>query len=425
MPQTPERMRALFERLWPINRSIAGPGLRETLDILAEMVPTRRITRPTGSEVFDWTVPEEWAVHGAYFVDPDGHRHADVAEHNLHLVAHSVPFRGRMSLDELRPHLHTLPEQPEAIPYVASFYRRDWGFCLSHRELLELPDGEYEVVIDTELRPGHVEVGEAVLEGETTDEVLFSTYVCHPMLASNELSGPLVLAFLYERLRAMEHRRLTYRFVLSAETIGTLCYLHERGEHLRERLVAGYVLTCLGDPGKFTLKTSRRGDTLADRAAAVVLHGRPHTTIPFDPGNGSDERQYCSPGFDLPVASVMRTMYSLYPEYHTSLDNQDYVSFEAMAEGVELYAAIVRALEANRTWVSQAPYGEPQLGKRGLYPGTSTKAPLSVKPTMWVVNLADGAHDLLAIAERSRQPIDELIEAADKLAAAGLLKPAA
>jgi aminopeptidase-like protein len=420
---TPTRMRALFERLWPINRSIAGPGLRETLDVLAEIVPTQRITRPSGSEVFDWTVPEEWEVHEAYLLDPEGRRRADVAEHNLHLVAHSAPFRGRMSLEELRPHLFSLPDQPDAIPYVASFYRRDWGFCMRHRELLELPEGEYEVVVDTELRPGRVEVGEAVLEGESSDEVLFSTYVCHPMLASNELSGPLVLAFLYERLRALEHRRLTYRFVLGAETIGTLCYLHERGEHLREHLVAGYVLTCLGDPGPFTLKTSRRGDTLADRAAAVVLHGRPHTIVGFDPGNGSDERQYCSPGFDLPVASVMRTMYSLYPEYHTSLDDESYISFEAMAEGVEIYAAIVRALEANCTWVSQAPYGEPQLGKRGLYPGTSTKAPLSVKPTMWVVNLADGRHDLLAMAERSGQPIDELAEAAQKLAAAGLLKP--
>jgi aminopeptidase-like protein len=234
-----------------------------------------------------------------------------------------------------------------------------------------------------------------------------------------------VLAFLYERLRALPRRRLTYRFVLSAETIGTLCYLHERGEHLRERLIAGYVLTCLGDPGRFTLKTSRRGDTLADRAAAVVLRDRPHTVLGFDPGNGSDERQYCSPGFDLPVASVMRTMYSLYPEYHTSLDDERYISYDAMAEGVDVYAAIVRALEANRVWVSQAPYGEPQLGKRGLYPGTSTKAPLAVKPTMWVVNLADGRHDLLAMAERSGQSIDDLADAATKLADAGLLKPAA
>lgn len=412
-----------FDRLWPINRSVAGPGIPASLDILGELIPTTRHRFATDSQVFDWTVPREWEVHEAYLVDPDGRRRADFAEHNLHLVAHSVPVRTRMSLDELRPHLHSLPDQPDAIPYVLSLYRESWGFCLAHRELESLPEGEYEVVIDAELRPGHVEIGEAVLEGETAEEVLFSSYLCHPSLANNELSGPLVLSALYERIAAMPHRRMTYRFALTAETIGTLCLLSLRGEHLRNKLAAGFVMTCLGDPGSFTLKTSRRGDTLADRAARAVLRDLGgFSELPFDPGNGSDERQYCSPGFNLPVASVMRTMYSLFPEYHTSLDDKDFVSFDAMAASVDAYERIVKAIEGNEVWRSTSPNGEPQLGKRGLYPGTSTKAPLDVKPTMWMVNFADGDHDVLAIAERSGLSVESLLDAAHKLAAAGLLE---
>lgn len=413
-----------FDRLWPINRSIAGPGLRRSLDILAEVIPTQRHRFATGTAVFDWEVPREWEVREAYLVDPDGRRRADFAQHNLHLVAHSVPVRARMTLDELRPRLHSIPDQPDAIPYVLSLYDENWGFCLTDRELRELPDGEYEVVIDSELRDGHVEIGEAVLPGESEQEVLFSSYLCHPSLANNELSGPLALASLYERLSRRPRRRLTYRFLLGAETIGTLCFLSLRGEHLCERLAAGYVVTCVGDRGAFTLKTSRRGDTLADRAARAVLREvGEHSVVPFDPGNGSDERQYCSPGFDLPVASVMRTMYSCFPQYHTSLDDKEFIDFARLAESVDVYERIVDALEHNLTWWNTVRFGEPQLGKRGLYPGTNANAPLEVKPTMWMLNLADGEHDLLAIAQRSGQPLAGLIDAAGKLAAAGLLQP--
>lgn len=417
------RLEAMFDRLWPINRTIAGPGLRETLDLLGEVIPTERLRFSTGEQVFDWTVGPEWEVHEAYLVDPAGRRFADVAEHNLHLVGHSVPFRGQLSLDDLRPHLHSLPDQPDAIPYVTSFYREDWGFCLTHRELEGLPPGQYEVVVDTELRPGRVEIGEAVLPGEEPDEVLFHSYVCHPSMANNELSGPLAVAFLYDWVAALPRRRLTYRFVLSAETIGTLCYLRERGDHLRERLLAGYVLTCLGDRGDFTLKTSRREGTVADRAAALVLRDTgPHSVTPFDPGNGSDERQYCSPGFNLPVASVMRTMYSRFPEYHTSLDDKSFISFEALADSVRAYQRIVAALEGNVRWWNTVQFGEPQLGRRGLYRGLSTKKPLDVTPTMWLLNLADGEHDLLAIVQRSGERLEDLLESAVQLEAAGLLE---
>jgi aminopeptidase-like protein len=418
-----ETLEQYFDRLWPINRSIAGPGLRASLDILAEVIPTERHRFATGTKVFDWEVPREWEARTAYLVDPEGRRRANFAEHNLHLVAHSVPIHTRMSLQELRPHLHSRPDLPDAIPYVLSLYDENWGFCLADRELRELPEGEYEVVIDSELRPGHVEVGEAVLPGESEDEVLFSSYLCHPSLANNELSGPLAIAFLYDRLSRRPRRRLTYRFLLGAETIGTLCFLSLRGRHLQEHLRAGYVVTCVGDSGPFTLKTSRQSRSEADRAAELVLREvSQHSVIPFDPGNGSDERQYCSPGFDLPVASVMRTMYSCFQEYHTSLDDKSFVDFGALAETITVYERIVDALEHNLVWCNTVQFGEPQLGKRGLYPGTNANAPFHLKPTMWMLNLADGKNDLLAIAERSGQPLGGLIDAATKLSAAGLLE---
>lgn len=419
-----DRLETYFDRLWPITRSITGPGIRESLDILSEIIPTERLTFPSGSRAFDWIVPLEWAVREAYIVGPDGRRRADLARNNLHLVGYSVPFRGRLTLDELRPHLYSLPELPDAIPFVTSYYREHWGFCLADRELLELPDGEYEVVIDSELYPGRVEIGEAFLPGESDEEILFSSYLCHPSLANNELSGPLALAFLYERVAALPQRRYSYRFLLSAETIGTICYLSERGDHLRRHLIAGYVMTCLADRGSFTYKLSRPGGSLADRAARIVLrdHGA-HTVIPFDPGNGSDERHYCTPGFNLPVGSLMRSVYADYPEYHTSLDNKDAISFPALAESVDVYERIVRALESNTAWWNTVQYGEPQLGRHRLYPTTSRRDPMpDVQLLSWILNLGDGEHDLLAVAERSGYPFDLVVDGARRLETVGLLE---
>lgn len=394
------------------------------MDIIEEIMPVERLRFETGLKVFDWTVPREWKVNEAYFIDPEGVRHGDVNKNNLHLVSYSIPFQGSMPLSELRQHLHTLPEQPDAIPYITSFYRDYWGFCISHNELRSLAEGEYQVVVDSELYPGFVEIGEAVLPGETPEEIFFSSYLCHPSMANNELSGPLVMCFLYEMVEKMKKRRYTYRFVLSAETIGTIAYLSVRGRHLMEKMVAGYQMTCIGDRGDFTYKLSRREDTLADRAAKLTLSDRyPHTIIPFDPGNGSDERQYCSPGFNLPLGSLMRTMYSRYPEYHTSLDNKEFISFDSLCDSLEVAFEIVMAMESNYVYKNTVLYGEPQLGKRGLYPrmGTERECAEKVKAMMWLLNLADGSHDLFEIAERSGMSLRLLVPISEELCAAGLL----
>ena len=404
----------VFDRLWPLPRSITGKGVRETHAILSELVPLERIEVPSGTQAFDWTVPKEWVVREAHVVAPDGRRLLDFAENNLRLVNYSAPFRGRLSRQALDAHLHSRPDLPDAIPYVTSYYAPRWGFCLSERERRALLDGDYEVVVDTDFVDGALTLSEAVLPGEEKAEILISAYTCHPSLANNELSGPIAAAFLYRRLAAWPERRLTYRFVFAPETIGAIAYLALRGKHLRDTLVAGYVVTCVGLDTHFTYKRSRRGDSLADRAALHSLRhlGTPHELRDFCP-TGSDERQYCSPGFDLPVGSLMRGVYGEYPEYHTSLDDKRLVSFTALQGSVDAYEAICRALDQNLTFRNLFPFGEPQLGRRGLYPtlGTADQS-LQIAPMMWVLNLSDGRHDLLAIAERSGLPIGLLWQAA-------------
>ncbi|MGD9077997.1 MAG: DUF4910 domain-containing protein [Desulfobacterales bacterium] len=419
----PQKIEHYFDKLWPINRSITGPGIRESLDILSEIIPLKRLKFNSGEKVFDWIVPREWKANEAYFVDPTGRKHAHFSKNNLHLVGYSRPIRKKMNLAELKEKLHTLPDQPDAIPYVVRYYDSDWGFCLTHHEYERLPEGLYEVFIDTELYNGHLEIGEAVLEGETTNEILFSTYLCHPSMANNELSGPLALAFLYNYIKDLPNRLNTYRFVISAETIGTICYLDKRGDHLKNHLKAGYVMTCLGNSGSFTYKQSRRGNSLADKAAKTVLKEvANYKVISFSPF-GSDERQYCSPGFNLPVGSLMRTMYAKYPEYHTSLDNKDFISFEALAESIEVYLNIVKAIESNKIWVNKIPFGEPQLGKRNLYPSSDPKInPIEdFQAIKWLLNLADGESDLLDIADSSGIKISTLAEKARLLFKAGLI----
>ena len=426
-PVLASEIAALFDRLWPIHRSITGPGVRETHDILGEFLPLERMEIPTGTSVFDWTVPQEWRCHAAHITGPDGRCIVDVADNNLHLVGYSIPFRGRIDRDELDAHLYSLPDQPDAIPYVTSYYSPRWGFCLPHAQRTALPAGDYDVVVDTELVDGALTLSEAVLAGESEDEILFSTYTCHPSMANNELSGPIVTALLYRRLAAMPHRRYTYRFAFLAETIGALAYLSERGERLRARLKAGYVVTCVGDDGPYTYKHSRAGDTLADRAARHALeHAVPAERIrylDFDPSDGSDERQYGSPGFDLPVGSLSRTIYPDFPQYHTSLDNRDFISPQAMSDSIEAYVRVCRVLEANATFENLVKFGEPNLGRRGLYPtlgGTQT-VEHDVRCLLWLLNQSDGTKDLLAISSRSGLPIEELRNQADRCLEAGLL----
>ncbi len=423
--ETADEVAAFLDRLWPLPRSITGEGVRASHDILGEILPLHRIEVPSGTRCFDWTVPKEWIVREAYVVTPTGERILDFGENNLYLVNYSMPFRGRMTRQELDSRLFSLPDMPEAVPYRTSYYKEDWGFCISQKQRDSLAEGEYEVVVDSDLVDGSMTISECVLPGETEKEVLLSTYTCHPSMANNELSGPLVTALLARRLTALPRRRLTYRFVFQPETIGAIATLQRIGDHLRENLVAGYVVSCVGDVGSFTYKRSRRGDTLADRACEYILatSGHPFEIIDFHP-MGSDERQYCSPGFDLPVGVLTRSLPATYPQYHTSLDNRDAISFEAICESIDMYYRLCLLLDRNRVYQNQVMYGEPHLSKYDLYPtlGGSADTRFEVGDILWLMSLADGSRDLLAIAERSGSEFDRLAELAQRCVEAGLLK---
>lgn len=420
-------MHALARELFPITRSLAGPGFRETLDRLEPVCgPITRHEVATGEAVFDWEVPREWTIREAWIKGPDGELVCSLADNNLHVVSYSTPVHARMDLDALQQHLHSLPDQPDAIPYRTSYYRESWGFCLTERRRRELPAGEYEVLVDSTLQDGAIVLGEVTVPGTSDDEVLFSTYCCHPSMANNELSGPLVVAHLAALLRERpEPPRHTYRFVFVPETIGAIAYLARFGRRLRERLVAGWVVTCVGDPGTFTYKRSRRGDALPDRLTEHVLRhaGDPHEVLDFFPW-GSDERQYCSAGFNLPVGSLMRTMYGVYPEYHTSLDDLELITAEALGGSLERYAEVVAALEGNEVLVNTQPDCEPQLSKRDLYPttGGGLGAARDLHDVLIVLNWCDGERDLLEIAERAGRPLAVLRAVADELLAHGLLR---
>lgn len=427
-PAVGGQMHALAERLFPLNRTLAGPGFRQTLDLLETVCgPMERHLFPTGAQVLDWVVPREWTLRRAWLRDPSGELVADSRWSNLYVVNCSVPVHRRLPLDELQAHLHSIPDLPDAVPYRTSYYRETWGFCLPDRVRRALPGGTYEAFVDTDLSPGNLVVGELVVEGRQPSEVLFSTYCCHPSLANNELSGPVVAAFLARELRrraGSDSLRHTYRFVWGPETIGAAAYLSRRGAHLVDTLIAGWVLTCVGDPGPFTYKRSRRGDSLADRVTEHVLRhlGVDHTVLDFF-ATGSDERQYCSPGFNLPVGSLMRSMYATYPEYHTSLDDLRLVTPDALAESLATYLRMVDVIEANRRWRSTMPYGEPQLGRRGLYPATGGVQSVDqyVGDMLHLLNFSDGSRDLLATADRGNRPVWAYERTIGKLRDAGLL----
>jgi aminopeptidase-like protein len=422
-----QRMHDLAAELFPITRSLIGPGFRETLDMLEGVCGSfERHRFATGERVFDWVIPPEWTIRDAWIKTADGNTVVSLERSNLHVVSHSCPVRASLTLDELQPHLHSLPEQPDAVPYRTSYYRASWGFCLSDRVRRSLPPGRYDVLIDADLAPGRLELAELTIDGESGAEVLFATYCCHPSMANNELSGPVLCAHLAALLRQRRERpRLTYKFLFAPETIGAIAYLSRFGERLRRSLIAGYVVTCVGDPGPFTYKRSRRGDSLADRVAEHVLahSGHPSRMVDFVP-SGSDERQYCSPGFDLPVGSMMRSMYGTYPEYHTSLDDLSLVTPQALGESLETYRRIVDTLEGNETLACTMPYCEPQLSSRGLYPttGGGLANQQQVHDMNWMLNLCDGSVDLLAVAQRAGRPLWELRPMAETLVEHGLLR---
>lgn len=419
-------LEGVFEQLWPLNRSLTGDGVRQTHKILGEMIPMNSIEVPSGTQVFDWTVPPEWHIKEAYVIRPDGHRILDVKDNNLHLVNYSMPFCGRLSLAELEPHLHSLPDNPYAIPYVTSYYNPGWGFCLTHEERENLPDGEYEVVVNTDFKSeGGMTLSEAILPGKTQKEVLISTYTCHPSMANNELSGPLLAAYLFKRLAALPERRLTYRFAFLVETIGAIAYLSLRGEHFKKWLVGGLVATCVGLDEPFVYKRSAQGNTLMDRATEQTLleNNLKHRVMNFYPW-GSDERQYCSPGFDLPVGCLMRGSFFERPEYHTSLDNRELISFKAILGSVSAYESICLMMERNLTYKNLVAGGEPQLSKYGLYPkiGAKQEVEQERKDLLWLLSLANGCRDLIEISKRSGVPTARLHETAAKCLAAGIME---
>jgi aminopeptidase-like protein len=404
-----DQINSYLKRLWPICRSLTGNGVRESLHILNEIVPLDIHEVPSGTEVFDWTVPNEWNIRSAQLINPNGEVIADLKVNNLHVVNYSIPMQGEFTYDELKGHIYTLEEQPDVIPYITSYYRPHWGFCLAHHVWTQQPrEGLYRVHIDSTLEPGHLTYGECVLKGETDEEILISTYVCHPSMANNELSGPIVAAGIYSHLAQWPSRKYTYRFLFAPETIGVIAFLAKEGMRLKEKMVAGYVATTCGDRGNLTYKLSKRGDTLADRAAMHVLHfsGKSHRVIPFTVG-GSDERQYCSPGFNLPVGSIMRTPYQQYKEYHTSGDNLDFVSATSLEDTIHTYVEVIRAIEMNEKYFCVVQYGEPQMGKRGLYPASN--APNVdrhyIHRLMHFLSFADGQMDLLEIASLRNESI--------------------
>lgn len=414
------RMYALIEELFPICRSITGDGVRATLRRLQDDIPLAIHEVPSGTAVFDWTVPREWTLRDAYIADAEGRRVVDFRRHNLHVVSYSAPVRRRMHLDELRPHIHSLPEQPELIPYRTSYYQENWGFCMSHAALQAMPEGEYEVVIDSALENGSLTYGELVIPGEGDDEVLISCHVCHPSLANDNLSG---IAVATELARALHGRRSRYgyRFVFAPGTIGAITWL-ARNEEQARHVKAGLVLTCVGDQGRLTYKRTRRGDSRIDRAFAHLLgHDERGRLIDFYP-YGYDERQYNSPGFNLPVGCLMRSQHGQFPEYHTSADNLSFVKPWALAETLNVILEALTILEQDRAYHNTSPMCEPQLGKRGLYGSIGGLDPQrSQLALLWVLNLSDGSASLLDIAERANMPFAVIAAAAQRLCGAGLL----
>lgn len=410
--------------LFPICRSITGDGVRATLEYLGVLIPALTMHEvSSGTTAFDWTVPDEWNVRGAWIEDESGRRIVDFARSNLHIVGYSTPVDEWMTLAELQPYLHSLPDQPDAIPYVTSYYARRWGFCLPHSLREQLPEGRYHAVIDSTLSAGSLTYGEVLIPGREKEEILLSTYICHPSLANNELSGPVVTTALTRWIASVPERRFSYRIVFVPETIGAIVYVSRHLAELRERMIAGYVVTCVGDDRAYTLLRSRHGNTLADRAAKLVMRGHApdHVECSYL-DRGSDERQYCSPGVDLPVASIMRSRYNSYPEYHTSLDDLTLITPSGLEGAFDALRKTIEVIEQNRFYRTTT-LCEPQLGRRGLYPTLSTRGSgYAQRSVTNFIAYADGTRDLIDLADSIGMSAEEAGETAARLVAAGLVE---
>lgn len=414
---------SLAKALWPINRSITGEGVRETLRIIQREIPSLTLYEvPTGTSVFDWTIPKEWRVIDAYITAPTGERFCEFKKNNLHLVGYSIPVRKKFTLNELKDHLYTLPNQPDAIPYITSYYMERWGFCLKHEDYVKLKDGQYEVVVDSELFDGSLTYGELLIPGELKEEVFLSTYVCHPSMANNELSGPCVTTFIAKEL-LKKNRKYSYRIVFIPETIGSITYLSKNIDKLKSNVIAGFNVSCIGDDRAYSYLPSRNGNTLSDQIAKHVLKYICASYVSYAwSDRGSDERQYCAPGIDLPIASIMRTKYGQYEEYHTSLDDlTNVVTPNGLKGGFNALWKALEALEQN-CYPKANLFCEPQLSKRGLYPTLSTKSSgEEVRLMMDLITWSDGTRSLVEIAELCCSPVWSLYPILDKLCDHGLI----
>ena len=425
-PGLGREMHVLAAELFPLPRSLTGNGVRETFGILRGHLPELKIHEvPSGTKCFDWTVPPEWNCRDAFIVTPDGARIADFRVNNLHVVGYSTPVDAMISLDELQPHLHSLPEQPDAIPYITSYYKERWGFCLTHRQRERLKPGNYKIKIDSTLSPGSLTYGELLIPSGNGNEkeIFLSTYICHPSLANNELSGPVVATFLAKWIASLPQRNFSYRIIFIPETIGSITYLSRNLDAMKKRIVAGFNISCVGDDRAYSYLPSRAGNTPSDRVALHVLkHLAPGFARYSFLDRGSDERQYCSPGIDLPVASVMRTKYGMYPEYHTSLDNLDLISPNGLFGGFNALKQCILCLEKNET-LQTTVLCEPQLGRRGLYPTLSTKQSSDqVRTMMDLIAYCDGTRDLVDVAETIGVPMWECFQIVETLKANQLLR---
>ena len=401
----------LAKELWPINRSITGDGVRQSLSILKKHIPDLCLFEvPTGTKVFDWTIPKEWKVKDAYIIAPSGEKICSFKENNLHLVGYSTKFHGILNLSQLQNNLYSLPDQPSAIPYITSYYEERWGFCLSQQMRDSLEDGDYEVFIDSELFDGSLTYGELLIKGKTDEEIFISTYICHPSMGNNELSGPSVSTFIAKWLVGRPNNRFSYRFIFVPETIGSITYLSKNKDHLKDKVIAGFNISCIGDNRNYSYLPSRNGNTISDIVSKHVLkHICPDFISYKWKDRGSDERQYCSPGIDLPVASIMRSKYGTYDEYHTSLDDLiNVVTPKGLDGGFKALKLAIEALEENKYPMVNV-FCEPQLGKRNLYPTLSSKSSGDeISLMMNFITWSDGTNSMLDIAEICDVPIWKL-----------------
>ena len=413
------------QELWPINRSITGEGVRETLKKISTHLPKLKIQSvPSGTKVFDWTVPKEWNVSEAYIITPEGEKICDFSNNNLHLVGYSIPFEGNIDFDNLKKHLYTLPNKPNAIPYVTSYYQENWGFCLTKKQFDTLKNGTYKVLIKSTLTDGELNYGELLIKGKKDKEIFLSTYICHPSMANNELSGPTVVTFLAKWLEEIDKPEYSYRIVFIPETIGSITYLSQNFINMKKLIYAGFNVSCVGDNRAYSYLPSRNGNTISDLISKHVLKWTDPNYKEYSwLDRGSDERQYCAPGIDLPVASIFRTKHGKYPEYHTSMDNlENVVTPEGLNGGYWVIRKALNAIEKNEIFKTTV-LCEPQMSKRGLYPNLSKgENNQKVKLMMNFLSFCDGQNSLLQIAEKINVPIWELFELTDKLKSHNLIK---